>query len=77
VPKLEQTQQTLLDFYPERHGRTYALTHKANIIGIFASANTTIKYFICDWIFIPKAVGMGNYMEPALFDVRNLSIDKP
>jgi hypothetical protein len=20
---------------------------------------------------------MGNYMEPALFDVRNLSIDKP
>ncbi len=49
--------------WTERHGRTYALTHKANIIGISASANTTIKCFICDWIFIPKAVGMGNYMD--------------
>jgi hypothetical protein len=53
------------------------LSHKANIIGISTSANTTIKRFICDWIFIPKAVGMGNYMEPAFFDVGNLSIDKP
>jgi len=53
------------------------LSHKANIIGIFVSANTTIKCFIFNWIFIPKAVGMGNYMEPPLLDVRNLSIDKP
>jgi hypothetical protein len=77
VPKLEQIQQTLLDFHPERHGRIYALTHKANIIGIFASANTTIKCFICHWIFIRKVVGMGNHMELAFFDVGNLSIDKP
>jgi hypothetical protein len=61
VPKLEQIQQTLLDFHPERYGRTYALTHKANIIGISASAKNTIKCFICDSIFIPKAVGMGIY----------------
>ncbi len=53
------------------------LSHKANIIGISASANTAIKCFIHDWIFIPKAVGMGNYMEPAFLDVKNLSIDKP
>jgi hypothetical protein len=55
----------------------HALTHKANIIGIYASANTTIKCFICNCIFIPEAVGIGNHMEPALFDVRNLSIDNP
>jgi hypothetical protein len=54
----------------------HMLSHKANIIGISASANTAIKCFIHDWIFIPKAVGMGNYMEPALLDVRYLSIDK-
>jgi hypothetical protein len=55
----------------------HMLSHKSNIIGISASANTTIKCFICDWIFIPKVVGTGNYMEPAFFDVGNLSIDKP
>jgi hypothetical protein len=55
----------------------HMLSYKANIIGISASANTAIKCFIYDWIFVPKAVGMGNYMEPALLDVRNLSIDKP
>jgi hypothetical protein len=32
VPKLEQIQQTLLDFHLERHGRIYALTLEDAII---------------------------------------------
>ncbi len=53
------------------------LSHNANIIGISTSANIAIKCFIFNWIFIPRAVGMGNYMEHVLLDVKNLSIDKP
>jgi 2-polyprenyl-6-methoxyphenol hydroxylase-like FAD-dependent oxidoreductase len=76
VSESERIHQALLDFHRERHGRTYALTHKAYMIGLSASADTAIKCFIRDWFFIPRAVGTGNYMEPALFDVGNLPIDE-
>ncbi|CAM6028643.1 unnamed protein product [Sphagnum balticum] len=76
VSESERIHQALLEFHRERHGRTYALTHKAYMIGLLASADTAIKCFIRDWFVIPRAVGTGNYMEPALFDVGNLPIDE-
>jgi 2-polyprenyl-6-methoxyphenol hydroxylase-like FAD-dependent oxidoreductase len=76
VSESERIHQALWDFHRERHGRTYALTHKAYMIGLSGSADTAIKCFIRDWFFIPRAVRKGNYMEPALFDVGNLPIDE-
>ncbi|CAK9213343.1 unnamed protein product [Sphagnum troendelagicum] len=76
VSESERIHQALLDFHRERHGRTYALSHKAYMIGLSAIADTAIECFIRDWFFIPRAVGRGNYMEPTLFDVGNLPIDE-
>jgi 2-polyprenyl-6-methoxyphenol hydroxylase-like FAD-dependent oxidoreductase len=76
VSESERIHQALLDFHRERHGRTYALTHKSYMIGLSAIADTAIKCFIRDWFSIPRSVRTGNYMEPALFDVGNLPINE-
>jgi 2-polyprenyl-6-methoxyphenol hydroxylase-like FAD-dependent oxidoreductase len=77
VSESERIHQALLDFHRERHGRTYALTHKAYMIGrVSAFADTAIKCFLRDWFFIPLAVGRGNHLEATLFDVGNLPIDE-
>jgi len=34
---------------------TYALTHKAYTLGVVMIADTTIKCFMRDWFFIPRA----------------------
>jgi 2-polyprenyl-6-methoxyphenol hydroxylase-like FAD-dependent oxidoreductase len=76
VSESERIHQALLDFHRERHGRTYALTRKAYMVGLFSSAPTAITCFIRDRIFIPIAFAIGNYMEAAVFDVGNLPIDE-
>jgi 2-polyprenyl-6-methoxyphenol hydroxylase-like FAD-dependent oxidoreductase len=76
VSESERIHQALLDFHRERHGRTYALTHKAYMIGLSSIADTAIKCFIRDWFSIPRAFGTGNYMEATLFDVGSLPIDE-
>jgi hypothetical protein len=43
VPESERIHKALLDFHQERHGRTYALTHKAYMVGVSTIADTTIK----------------------------------
>ncbi|CAK9208139.1 unnamed protein product, partial [Sphagnum troendelagicum] len=68
VPESERIHKALLDFHQERHGRTYALAQKAYMRGVSTIADTTIKCFMRDWFFIPRAVRPGNYMEHALFD---------
>jgi 2-polyprenyl-6-methoxyphenol hydroxylase-like FAD-dependent oxidoreductase len=77
VPKSERIHKTLLDFHRERHGRTYALTHKAYMIGVSTIADTTIKCFMRDWFLIPWGRSVGNYMKHTLFDVGKLPIDEP
>jgi len=77
VPESERIHKALLDFHRERHGRTYALTHKAYMIGVSTIADTTIKCFMRDWFFIPWAGSIGNYMKHTLFDVGKLPIDEP
>jgi 2-polyprenyl-6-methoxyphenol hydroxylase-like FAD-dependent oxidoreductase len=77
VPESEQIHKALLDFHRERHGRTYALTHKAYMIGVSTIADTAIKCFMRDWFFIPWASSVGNYMKHTLFDVGKLPIDEP
>jgi 2-polyprenyl-6-methoxyphenol hydroxylase-like FAD-dependent oxidoreductase len=77
VPESERIHKALLDFHRERHGRTYALTHKAYMQGVSTIADTTIKCFMRNWFFIPRAGRTGNFMEHALFDVGKLPIDEP
>ncbi len=77
VPESERIHKALLDFHRERHGRTYALSHKAYMRGVSTIADTTIKWFMRDWFFIPRAGRSGNYMEHTLFDVGKLPIDEP
>ncbi|CAK9251732.1 unnamed protein product, partial [Sphagnum jensenii] len=68
VPESERIHKALLDFHQERHGRTYALSQKAYMRGVSTIADTTIKCFMRDWFFIPRAGRSGNYMEHTLFD---------
>jgi 2-polyprenyl-6-methoxyphenol hydroxylase-like FAD-dependent oxidoreductase len=77
VPESERIHKALLDFHQERHGRTYALTQRAYTLGVLLIADTTIKWFMRDWFFIPMAGRVRNSMEHTLFDVEKLPIDEP
>jgi len=77
VPESERIHKALLDFHRERHGRTYALTQRAYTLGVLLIADTTIKWFMRDWFFIPMAGRVRNSMEHTLFDVGKLPIDEP
>jgi 2-polyprenyl-6-methoxyphenol hydroxylase-like FAD-dependent oxidoreductase len=76
VSESERIHQALLDFHRERHGRTYALTRRAHMVGVFALAPTATICFFRDRIFIPIAIATGNYMAPAVFDIGGLPIDE-
>ncbi|CAM6049375.1 unnamed protein product [Sphagnum compactum] len=77
VPDSERIHKALLDFHRERHGRTYALTHTAYMVGVSTIAETTIKCFMRDWFVIPRVGHTRNYMEHTLFDGGKLPIDEP